>query len=111
MIQLPKSPPQGRVAAKPEQATTRTAICLAATQWLCDPYAAFDRDSSALPARAGLLRFARPELEVPAGGTAQLRMTFDASSAGRGTTDLLVFVDDVAEKRVEECFRVRLSVS
>lgn len=37
-------------------------------------------------------------------------MTFDAGAAPPGTHSVLVFVDNVAERRVEECFRVVLRV-
>ncbi len=43
----------------------------------------------------------------------QIRMTFDATTAaasGARAHDILVFVDNLAEQRVEECFRVVLRV-
>ena len=60
----------------------------------------------------GLLRFGKPELEMGPGATDQVRMTFDArsSSTSGGTHDLLVFVDDLAQSRVAEGFRVMLRI-
>jgi hypothetical protein len=69
-------------------------------------------------ALADLLRFTKQEIEVAAGDTTQVRMTFDANGAGgagagagAGTHDLLVFVDDPILRRVEECFRVVLRIT
>ncbi|GAB4818554.1 hypothetical protein N2152v2_005600 [Parachlorella kessleri] len=63
--------------------------------------------------KPGLLRFGKAELEMGPGATAQVRMTFDASggsSTSGGTHELLVFVDDLAQSRVAECFRVTLRI-
>lgn len=56
-----------------------------------------------------LVTFTPPRLQLPAGATRPLGITFDARAASPGTIDVLVFVND-DEDKTEECFKIRARV-
>ncbi len=56
-----------------------------------------------------LVHFTPPRLQMPAGATRPVGMTFDARAATVGIVDALVFVND-DEDKTEECFKIRVRI-
>lgn len=56
-----------------------------------------------------LVHFTPPRLQLPAGATRPVGITFDARAATTGIVDVLVFVND-EEDKTEECFKIRARV-
>lgn len=56
-----------------------------------------------------LMHFTPPRLQLPAGATRPIGLTFDARAATTGLLDVLVFVND-EEDKTEECFKVRVRI-
>lgn len=54
-----------------------------------------------------LVHFTPQRMQLPAGATRPLGLTFDGRAATTGVLDVLVFVND-EEDRTEECFKVRM---
>ncbi len=56
-----------------------------------------------------LVHFTPQRLQMPAGATLPLGLTFDGRAATTGILDVLVFVND-EEDKTEECFKVRVRI-
>ncbi|GLC73822.1 hypothetical protein PLESTF_001424700 [Pleodorina starrii] len=56
-----------------------------------------------------LLHFTPPRLQMPAGATRPVGLTFDARAATAGIVDALVFVND-DEDKTEECLKIRVRI-
>jgi hypothetical protein len=56
-----------------------------------------------------LMHFTPPRLQMPAGATRPVGLTFDARAATPGILDVLMFVNDEDDK-TEECLKVRVRI-